>query len=120
MTSRNRFAISNAELQRICDARRLGKIESVKWARRGMNNPVFIVNDRFVIRFDGLEHTGRSRFYGEKLAYEHLRERGIPAPEVIALDVSRTLAPRDYLIMSKIEGRPVIDSWDDFSPSERD
>jgi aminoglycoside phosphotransferase (APT) family kinase protein len=119
VSRRDPFAISNATLQQICDAHRLGKMVSVKWAGQGMNNPVLIVNDRYVLRFDGLEHEGRSRFYGEKLAYEHLRTRGIPAPEVIALDVSRTLAAQDYLIMSKIEGRPMIDDWNGLSPAQR-
>lgn len=117
--SKDQFTISNRELQAICDAHGLGKMESVEWAGRGRNNPVLILNDRYVLRFDGLQHEGRSRFFGEKLAYENLRARGIPAPEVLALDISKTLATRDYLMMSKVEGQPVIDAWENLSPEQR-
>lgn len=121
MSNQGKLAISNDELQAICDTHGLGKIDSaVWWAGHGRNNPVSIINDRYVMRFDGLDLEGRSRYFGEKLAYESLRARGIPAPEVIALDVSRTLAPRDYLILSKIEGQPVADSWKDLSPVQRE
>ncbi len=114
------FQIANEDLQCIADAWNLGPIEQVIWAGRGMNNPTLIVNDHFVIRFDGLGFESRSRFFGEKLAYEALHERAIPAPEVIALDVSKSLVPQDFLILTKIEGRPLIDDWQTLSLAERE
>ena len=46
--------------------------------------------------------------------------KGVPVPEVITLDLSRTLAPCDYIILSKMEGEPLIDSWEGFSPQVRE
>jgi aminoglycoside phosphotransferase (APT) family kinase protein len=54
------------------------------------------------------------------MAYERLREKGVPAPEVITLDLSKSLAPYDYIILSKMAGEPLIDCWQDFSPQERE
>lgn len=120
MNRKHQFAVPTSVLQSICDLHRLGHIATVEWAGRGMNNPVLIINDRFVLRFDGLNLDGRSRFHGEKVAYDCLREQGIPAPRVIALDTSKTLVPQDYMVMSKIEGQAVIDRWPDLTSAQRE
>jgi aminoglycoside phosphotransferase (APT) family kinase protein len=109
--TRKSISFDPATLQRIWDQHRLGSITTVTQASRGINNPAFIINDHYVVRFDGLALEGRSRFYGEALAYEKLREHDIPAPQVIAVDVSKQIVPHDYILMTKIEGATIIDSW---------
>src|SRR5215211_993886 len=84
-----------------------------------MNNRATVVNDTHVIRFDLLDLEGICRYHGEALAYERLRAVGIPAPEVVALDLSKTLIPYHYIILTNIDGSPLIDDWASLSESQK-
>jgi aminoglycoside phosphotransferase (APT) family kinase protein len=117
--TRKSLYLDHATLQRIWDAYRLGRVETVTQAGRGINNPAFIINDQYVLRLDGLDLEGRSRFYGEALAYQRLHEQHIPAPRVLAIDVSKRIVPHDLLLMTKIAGSTVIDSWPTLNPADR-
>jgi aminoglycoside phosphotransferase (APT) family kinase protein len=105
------FQIDDQTLTQIWSTHGLGKIHSTDWAGKGVNNPAFVINDTHVIRFDGLINEGISRFHGEQTAYDLLRQSNIPCPQVILIDDSKTLAPYDYMIMSKMDGEPITDSW---------
>ncbi|MEZ4669488.1 MAG: phosphotransferase [Anaerolineae bacterium] len=113
------FQIDAPTLQSIWSACDLGTIRSTDWAGKGQNNPALVINDTHVIRFDGLINKGLSRFHGERLAYDRLRAAGIPAPQVLVLDDSRSLAPYDFMIMNKIAGRPLIDDWPSLTGEKR-
>jgi len=113
------FQIDNATLTRIWSAHDLGKIRSTDWAGKGVNNPAFVINDTHVIRFDGLINEGVSRFHGERTAYGLLKQADIPCPQVIVLDDSKTLAPYDYMIMTKVEGTTILDSWSELMPAQQ-
>jgi aminoglycoside phosphotransferase (APT) family kinase protein len=116
----SRFRIDQAAFEAIWEAHHLGKVSTVEIGGKGRNNPAFVVNNQWVIRFDGIINDGVSRFWGEKRAYDALRAAGIPAPEVIAVDDTHTLAPYDYVIMTKIEGAPLIDCWSSLSAPQRE
>ncbi len=113
------FQIDDATLDRIWSVHGLGKVYSSDWAGKGVNNPAFVINDSHVVRFDGLINEGISRFHGEQIAYDLLRQAGIPCPMVIVLDVSKTLAPYDYMIMNKVEGITILDSWQELTPAQQ-
>lgn len=113
------FQIDQPTLQRISDRYDLGKIEQVVMAGRGINNPALMINDSLVIRFDGIINQVPSRFHGEKRCYDALLKAGIPAPQVIAVDDSKSLVPYDYMVMSKIEGAPLIDAWPTLALDQR-
>lgn len=116
---RSGFQIDDTALTRIWSAHGLGSVRTTDWAGKGVNNPALVINDAYVVRFDGLINEGVSRFYGEQVAYRLLREAEIPCPEVVVLDDSKTLAPYDYMIMNKVEGHTVLDSWADMNSRER-
>lgn len=111
--------IQHDTLQSIWNANGLGQIHTVQRAKRGSNNLATVVNDRYVIRFDLLDLDGTCRYKGEQLAYRLLREADIPAPEVVALDLSKSIIPYNYIILSKIDGTPLIDDWASFSQEQR-
>jgi aminoglycoside phosphotransferase (APT) family kinase protein len=111
--------VTQETLQRIWDANGLGKVESIQSAKRGMNNLATVVNDSHVIRFDVLDLEGVCRYQGEKFAYERLRAANIPSPEVVALDLSKSLIPYHYIILTKIDGTPLIDDWPNFSEAQK-
>jgi aminoglycoside phosphotransferase (APT) family kinase protein len=105
------FQVDDTALARIWAAQGLGAIHSSDWAGVGVNNPAFVINNTHVVRFDGLINKGISRFHGEQIAYNLLRRADIPCPQVIAIDDSKTLVPYDYMIMTKVDGRTVLESW---------
>lgn len=114
--------ITQEILQRVWDANKLGKVELIQPAKRGMNNLATVINDTHVIRFDVLDledAAGVCRYTGEQFAYERLCIAGIPAPEVVALDLSKSLIPYHYIILTKIDGTPLIDDWPDFSETQK-
>jgi aminoglycoside phosphotransferase (APT) family kinase protein len=110
--------ITNEMLSAIWDRHGLGAVETVTEPPRGMVNHSLIVNDAYVIRFDVLDDydwPGISRYGGEKWAYDMLRGSDVPVPDVVAYDASKTLAPYDYLILTKLPGKTVNDSRDDLT-----
>ena len=111
--------IDDAVLQRIWDAHHLGEIRSVTKPTRGVINDCRIVNDAYVIRFDTLDYDDLNRYEGERLAYDLLRGSGVPVPDVIALDSTKTIAPYRYLILSKLDGAPTADGWHTLGSEER-
>jgi aminoglycoside phosphotransferase (APT) family kinase protein len=106
------------ELERIWEAHGLGAVRSVVSPRRGGVNRCFIVNEELVIRFD-IRGTAAGRFGNEKVAYETLGPSGVPVPEAVCLDESRTLVPYDFLIVTRLRGETAIDSWPSLSEAER-
>ncbi|WP_449064536.1 MFS transporter [Planomonospora algeriensis] len=48
-----------------------------------------------------------ARLHKEMLVYDLLRGSGVPAPAVVKQDESRRDLPRAYLVMTKVEGRPL-------------
>jgi aminoglycoside phosphotransferase (APT) family kinase protein len=106
-------------LRRIWQAQGLGDVQTIQPAKRGMNNRATVVNDAYVIRFDLLDLPGVCRYVGEQRAYERLRTNGIPGPEVVALDPSKSLVPYNYAILTRCEGRPLIDDWPHFSADQQ-
>lgn len=101
----------DAVLQTIWSAHGLGKIEQWVKPKQGNVNLCLIVNDKHVIRFDLLDDWGGiNRFAGEQRAYETLVETNLPVPKVLVLDNSKQLAPHDYLIMTKLEGKTITES----------
>lgn len=98
-------------LSGLCTRYDLGAIKTLTQASRGMNNRIFIVNDQYAIRFDGLAGITESRFAAEKIAYDALTDIGVPVPRVIVVDSSHDFASGDVMIMTKVRGAAVIDTW---------
>src|SRR5262245_6322878 len=101
----------------IWNAHGLGTVDRVVQPTGGAVNRSFIVNDALVIRFDGLDDFGGiNRYAGEQWAYDTLRGSDVPAPAVVALDARKTLAPYDYLILTKVPGKTVNASLAELTP----
>lgn len=107
-------------LQTIFDAHTLGRVETIRPAKRGLNNLATVINEVLVIRFDVLDLDDRvCRYQGEQTAYAALRAAGIPCPEVVALDLSKMVIPYHYMILTKCAGAPLIDAWPGLSAEEK-
>src|SRR5688572_23677735 len=111
--------ISREHLQQIWDRCNLGDIHHVTSPERGVINLCRIVNDRHVIRFDTLDYEQVDRFQSEALAYERLHGTEVPVPDVIRVDASKSLVPYRYIILTKLNGTTVSDSWRQLSDSQQ-
>jgi aminoglycoside phosphotransferase (APT) family kinase protein len=98
--------------------------ETIQRADIGRNNPIFMVDDRWVVRFDGLADADsspafRERFKSEVAIAALLRERGFPAPVVEAYEPTPAHVPRPYMLMQMLPGRPIVRVWQDLSVEQR-
>ena len=107
------------QLPSIWQAHNLGTIQTITRPKRGSINYCLIVNDTYIIRFDT---TGKFplRFQSEALAYQYLCKSAVPVPEVIVFDSSKELVPYEYLITTKLQGVPIVDSWNNLSAQEQE
>lgn len=115
--------INASTLQAIWNAHGLGQIHTITQPARGMVNRCFLVDDAYVIRFDVLDDDdwpGMVRYAGEKWAYDTLRGSDLPVPQVVALDSSKSLAPNDYLIITRLPGQTVSETRRDLTPQTLD
>lgn len=103
-------------LDRIFKAHGLGRVGHVTRPVDGRNNLIYIVDNRLVVRFDGLTSADTTdpelttRFAGEAWVYRALAGHGLPTPNVLVIDDSREIAPMPYIVMSFLAGRAAIDS----------
>ncbi|MBK9121915.1 MAG: phosphotransferase [Chloroflexi bacterium] len=103
-------------LDAILEAHGLGRAGHVTRPADGCNNPIYVIDDRYVVRFDGLFSADETdpeittRFAGEAWVYETLRKFDLPVPDVLALDDRRTVAPMPYMVMTYVPGRAAIES----------
>lgn len=88
----------------------LGAARQIVRAASGVSNQCFIVDGACVIRFNTVD-TMVPKFDNERVAYDLLAGRGLPIPSVVALDTSRRLAPYDYIILTRLPGTNLAESW---------
>jgi aminoglycoside phosphotransferase (APT) family kinase protein len=111
--------LSPEALQAICTVHGLGKIERLVEPAQGNINRCLLVNDAYVLRFDVLDWGGANRYAGEKWAYEILGATDVPVSRVLALDITKSLVPYDYLILTKMPGQTISTSTADLPLADR-
>jgi len=95
-----------SRLPDICSTYNLGDVKTVSMPGGGVVNLCFCVNQEYIIRFN-IRDVDTPKFRREKYAYDLLDKTSVPAPEVIALDESKTILPYDILILNKLPGENV-------------
>lgn len=113
--------ITHDDLARIWRRHGLGEVRHVSRIERGIVNATFVINDSHVVRFDGLPPPaeGRHRYFAEQTAYALLRERGLPVPEVLALEPASQGETPAYIVMTRLSGGAVIDGWATLDAAQR-
>ena len=99
-------------------ANRLGEAQSIKTDELGWVNPVFFVNSKYVIRFNARD-TNLPKIPRESVAYKIMRDNGIPVPNFILIDESKTISNYDYMITKIISGENIEHSWNKLSKEQR-
>lgn len=103
-------AVTEAIIRAIWSAHRLGPVTHITQPRGGVRNLCFYVNDAFVVRFN-TQDLGSAKFQSERVTYDLLAQQSLPVPEVVLLDESRTIAPYDLIITTRLPGQALASSW---------
>ena len=104
------YPITIETIRAIWRTHHLGAPREIVRAAGGVSNQCFIVDDACVIRFNTIDTTV-PKFANERVAYELLAVRGLPIPSVVALDTSRCVVPYEYIILTRLPGTNIAESW---------
>lgn len=103
--------ISREQLAALLDRYQLGPLETVAPLDGGTVNPMLLVNQRLVLRFNRRDPE-LPKLRWESLIYQRLRQiTDVPCPDVLALDTRRDLVPFDVLILSYVVGSRADAVW---------
>lgn len=106
----NEPLIGREQIAALWKACGLGAVRSVTAPPRGCSNACFLVNEDRIARFQ-VKDLSHRKFRTEQLAYDLLRGGEIPIPELLVLDESCTRFPYAFVIMTRLPGETVYDSW---------
>lgn len=113
---KKRYLINSDIARLILSKYDLGELESIAPLKAGFINPVFLINNRYVLRIDKSDHLKNvhghdTRFEREAFLYNLLPKKGIPTPQCLGFDSSREIIPEKYIIVSYIEGVSLSDGF---------
>jgi aminoglycoside phosphotransferase (APT) family kinase protein len=100
------YRLDKKTLQAILTKNQLGQLVSVEKFKTGFINPVFLINDKYVLRIE--QHTYdqiANKLKKEAALFQLLPNFGIPTPEVIVFDESRTIIDTPYIMLAYIPGQ---------------
>lgn len=112
-------SITDETIGAICRAHGLGAVRQIVRATSGVSNVCFLVNAALVIRFNTFD-TAVPKFENERVAYNLLAGSGLPVPSVVVLDTSRRIVPYDFIVLTRLPGTNVAESWRELIPTQID
>ena len=96
---------SDLLIKKIFQDQQLENVTQVVKLSGGRVNPVYIVNDQYVIKFDALKRG----FNKESFILKTFKK--LPLPKLLAHDASLRLIPQEYIIQTKLEGENLSFVW---------
>ncbi len=110
-------SITDETIRTIWEVHGLGAVRRIARAASGASNLCFIVNDDCVIRFNIFD-TMVPKFENERVAYDLLAGSGLPVPSVIVHDASRRIVPYDFIVLTRLPGANLAESWRNLTPTQ--
>lgn len=108
--------IRRADIEAIWRNCALGTVHRTTPAASGSRNETYFVNDAYVLRVNILDPQF-AKFRNEQRAYDLLIGGALPVPHIVALDESRQVIPYDYLVMTRLPGVNLAESWRSLDPA---
>lgn len=113
---KQQYKISNDTIEKILNKHNLGNLKSIIPIKTGLINPVFLVNDRYILRIDKSDNLKNlpehnTRFEREAFLYKLLPQKGVPTPTCLGLDSSGEIIPEKYIIISYIKGNSLSNGF---------
>ncbi len=110
MASIRKFDLNLSQAKEIFKKQDLEEPNQIKRFEKGMVNDVFLLNNKYVLKIN-TGHPKLPKLKKEKEIYELLAKTNIPVPKVYAYDSSKSIIDYPYMIMEKIEGNSLNDSF---------
>ena len=109
---KDNFAISEDIIKKILQKYGLGQFSAFEEIKTGLINPVFIVNNQYVLKINTKRNPeNKQKFEKEAFLYALFYKSNIPTPKCIAYDYSREIIKEDYLLISYIEGETLTKAF---------
>lgn len=113
---KQQYKISNDTIGKILSKHNLGNLKSIIPIKTGLINPVFLINDSYVLRIDKSEQLKNvsgheTRFEREAFLYKLLPQKDVPAPTCLGFDSSGEIIPEKYIIVSYIKGNSLSNGF---------
>lgn len=103
--------VTREQLDALLSRHGLGPLIAASPLSGGTVNPMLLVNERLVLRFNRRD-PALPKLQWEALIYRRLRDdAALPCPDVLALDTGRDLVPFDVLILSYVPGVRADTVW---------
>ncbi len=103
--------LSKSYAQKIFSKHGLGKITAYIWIKRGMVNGAYEINGKYILR-ENFREPQKEKFEKEKYVYDLIKKKySIPVPKIIILDSDKDIVNSSIMILEKISGHDIIDSW---------
>jgi len=109
--------VTREQIEAIWRMHVLGTVASVVPMASGSRNETYLVNDASVLRVNTRDGQF-AKFRNESLAYDLLTGSGLPVPRVVSLDESRRLLPYDYMVVTRLPGSNLRESWQSFDAAQ--
>lgn len=113
---KQQYKISNDTIGKILDKHNLENLKSIIPIKTGLINPVFLINDSYVLRIDKSEQLKNvsgheTRFEREAFLYKLLPQKGVPTPTCLGLDSSGEIIQEKYIIVFYIKGKSLSNGF---------
>ncbi|CAN5158098.1 hypothetical protein BH09PAT1_BH09PAT1_2330 [soil metagenome] len=114
------FNLPKEVFQEIFSEHSLGDVISVKELHGGYANPAFLVNDKYVVRFNSdIKEDRKDCFLRENILYTLFPNLNIPAPQAIAVNINKDKVPYYYIINSYVKGDILSSAYNSFTDEDK-
>lgn len=96
--------IETEKIKKILDNYGLGNLESFEENEISTINPVFLINQKYILRVDLGESDNKGKFKKESILFDLLPNFSVPTPKLITFDDSCTLIDKPFLLINYVPG----------------
>jgi aminoglycoside phosphotransferase (APT) family kinase protein len=100
-----KFTLELVEVKKIFSLHGIKTITSFEEIKSGSINPVFLINNKYILRFDLGNPEYKDKLKKESILFELLPKFSVPTPKLIAFDDSCKLSDYPYFIISYLPGQ---------------
>lgn len=102
------------KIRKIFQYQQLGNVVQLVKTKGGRVNPVYVVNNKYVVKFDALKRG----FNKESFILKTFKK--LPLPKLLAYDASLRIIPKEYIIQTKLEGENLSFVWPSLKELEKE
>jgi aminoglycoside phosphotransferase (APT) family kinase protein len=105
------FLLGTEEAETVLTGHSFGKLTSLEEIKTGSINPVFLVNNKYVLKIDLDNPDNRDKLKKESILFNILPKFSIPTPDLIAFDDTCRTIKHPFILISFIPGHNLKDDF---------